>query len=76
MDSWVFEGFMLADEPFAEFLRIFENCVQDNKNLNGKLISSLKPPTTFMKDLMKVTSRPFFILDFNLLNYKIKEIYI
>ena len=43
---WVFESFILADEPFAKALRIFEICVLVNNNLWGKLFSSLESPTT------------------------------
>ena len=33
LDNWVFENFILVDEPFAIALRIFETCVSVNKNL-------------------------------------------
>ena len=33
---------MLADEPFAKALRIFETCVSLNDNLCGKSVSSLE----------------------------------
>ena len=38
LDSWVFENFILTDEPFAKDLRIFETCVSVNNNLWGKLV--------------------------------------
>ena len=41
LDSWVFENFILADEPFAKVLPILETCVLVNNDLRGKLISSL-----------------------------------
>ena len=36
LDNWVFENFILADEPFAKALRIFETKVSVNSNLYGK----------------------------------------
>ena len=33
LDSWVFENFILADEPFAKPLEFFETCVLVNNNL-------------------------------------------
>ena len=27
LDNWVFENFILADEPFSKVLQIFETCV-------------------------------------------------
>ena len=65
LDNWVFENFILADEPFAKALRIFEICVLVNNNLWGKLFSSLESPTIF-DERFKVTSVPFFIAYFNL----------
>ena len=38
---------ILADEPFAKALRIFKTCVSFNKNLCGKLVSSLEFPIKF-----------------------------
>ena len=38
---------MLADEPFAKALRIFETFILVNNNLWGKLASSLVSTTTF-----------------------------
>ena len=38
LDNWVFENFILADEPFAKALQIFETCVSVNNNLCGKLV--------------------------------------
>ena len=65
--NWVFENFMLTDEPFENALRSFETCVLVNNNLCGKLISSLESPTTF-DGRCKVTLVSFFIADFNLLS--------
>ena len=59
--NWVFDNFILTDEPFAKSF---------NKNLCGKLFSSLESPITF-EEIFKVTSVPFFIPDFNLLSYKL-----
>ena len=38
---------MLADEPFAKALRIFETFILVNNNLWGKLASSLVSTTRF-----------------------------
>ena len=38
LDNCVFENFVLADEPFAKALRIFETCVLLNNNLCEKLV--------------------------------------
>ena len=35
---------LLADEPFAKVLHIFEKCVSVNNSSCGKLVSSLKFP--------------------------------
>ena len=43
----VFENFILANELFHKALRIFETCILVNKNLYGKLVSSLKSPIKF-----------------------------
>ena len=37
----VIENFILADEPFAKALQIFETCVSVNNNLCRKLFSSI-----------------------------------
>ena len=63
--NWFFDYFILADELFAKTLRNFETCVLVNKNLWGKLFSSLESPTTF-DEIFRVTSVPSFIRDFNL----------
>ena len=36
-DRWVFNNFILADEPFAKDLWNLETCVSDNNNFGGKL---------------------------------------
>ena len=41
LDNWVFENFILADEPFAKALQILETCVSVNNNLYEKLNLSL-----------------------------------
>ena len=64
LDNWFFKNFILADEPFAKTLRIFETCVSVNNNLCGKLVSSLELPIKF-DERFKVTSVPFLIPDFN-----------
>ena len=45
--NWVFDIFILADEPFAKALRSFETCVLVKNYSCGKLFSSLKSPRTF-----------------------------
>ena len=57
---------MLADEPFAKALQIFQTCESVNNSLYGKLVSSLEFPIKF-DEKFKVTSVPFFTPDFNLL---------
>ena len=61
LDNWVFENFILADEPFAEILQIFETFVLANDKLYGKLVSPLEFP-------IKFTSVPCLIPDSNVLN--------
>ena len=63
----MFENFILADEPFAKALRIFQTCVSVSNILCGQLVLSLEFPIRF-DERFKVTSAPFFIPDFNLLN--------
>ena len=72
LDSWVYEIFLLADEPFAKALRILETCVSVNNNLCEKL-SSLESPTTF-DESFQVTWVPFFILDFNSLSCELDKL--
>ena len=79
LDSLVFDNFILADELYAKALRRLETCVSVNKNLCGRLASSLESPITFDKRF-KVTLVPSFILDFNLLScnvlsFAFKELY-
>ena len=61
----VFDNITLAEWPFAKVLKGFESYVLVNKNLCGKLFSSLEPQKTF-NEIFKVTSAPFFIANFNL----------
>ena len=70
LDKWVFENFILADERFAKALRIFETFVSVNNSLLEKLVSSLEFPVKF-DERFKVTSVPFFILDFNILSWEL-----
>ena len=75
----VFENFILADEPFAKALQIFETCVSVNNILCRKLFSSSEFPIKF-DERIRVTSVTFFISDFNLLsceldNFKFKGLY-
>ena len=50
-DNWVFENFILADEPFVKALRIFETCISINNNLCAKLVATLDFQSNLMKDL-------------------------
>ena len=63
LGNWVFENFMLADEPFAKALQIFGTCVSVNNNLCGKLVLSLKFLIKF-DERFKITSVPFFYCRF------------
>ena len=47
LDIEVFENFVLADEPFAKGLRIFETCVSVDNNLCENLVLSLEFPIRF-----------------------------
>ena len=49
--NWVFDNFILSDEPFVKVLRSFETCALVNSNLCGKLFSSLDR----QKHLMKIS---------------------
>ena len=64
--NWVFDNFILAQEPFAKVLQSLKTCVLGNDNLCAKLVSTLESLTTPDKGF-KVTSVPFFISNFNLL---------
>ena len=70
LDNWIFEDFILANEPFTKALQIFETCVLVNNNLCGKLVSSLEFRIKF-DERFKVTSVPLLISDFNLLSCKL-----
>ena len=65
--------FILADGPNAKSLRIFQTCVVGNKNLCGKLASSLELPIKF-DERLEVTSVLYFIADLNLLSCEIDAI--
>ena len=49
LDNWVFENFILANEPFAKALQIFETWVAINNNSCGNIDSLLEIPITFDK---------------------------
>ena len=53
------ENFILADEPCAKTLQIFETFISVNDNLYGKLVSSLEVPIKF-DERLKVTLDSFF----------------
>ena len=59
LDNSIFKNFILRDEQFANALRIFETYISFNKNLSGKLVSSLEFPIKF-DERIKVTWVPFF----------------
>ena len=63
----VFDNFILAEQLFAKTLRCFETCALVNNNLRRELFSALESPAT-VDEILKVTSVPFFIPDFNLLS--------
>ena len=44
--NWVFDNFILAEEPFAKVLQSFRTCILLNSSLCGKLVSWLESPTT------------------------------
>ena len=71
-DSWIFEKFILADEPFARALRVFETCVLINTNLSEKLVSMLKLPTTF-DESFRVTSVQLLYHWFSLIKLRIRQ---
>ena len=64
LDDWVFEDFVLADEPFAKAFPIFETCLSVNNSLCGKLVSSLEIPIK-LDERFNVILTPFFITDYN-----------
>ena len=68
--NWVFDNSILTEELFAKALKSFETCELVNNNLCEWLFSSLESTATF-DEHFKVTSVPFFIPDFNLLNCKL-----
>ena len=55
---------MLANERLAKASQSFENCVLVNKNLCGKLVSSLESPTIFDETfkVFPVPFRQFYVL--------------
>ena len=46
LHNWVFDNFILADEPFAKALQSLEK-PSVNNNLFGTLVSSLESPIAF-----------------------------
>ena len=59
-NNWVFENFILPDEPFAKVLGILETCVSVKNNLCEKFVLSLESPTTF-DERFQVTWAAFFL---------------
>ena len=70
LDKWVFENFILADEPSIKTLQIFETYVSSNNMLYGELVSSLEF-LVYLIGRFKDTSNPFFIPDINLWSYEL-----
>ena len=68
--NWLFDNYQLAQELFAKSLQSLQTCQLVNNNLCGRLFSWLESPAKFYESL-KVTSVPLFILDFNLLSWKL-----
>ena len=56
--NWVFDNFILAEEPFPKALQSLETCVLVNNNLYGKLFSPLESPATF-KEILKLLQYHF-----------------
>ena len=50
-DNWVFENFILVNEPFSKALLVLKTCALINKNLWGKLVSSIIHQPQLMKGL-------------------------
>ena len=73
LGNWVFENFVLDDERFAKSLQIFQTYVLVDKNLRGKLVSSLEFPVTF-DERFQFTSISFLIPDFNLLSCELDNV--
>ena len=63
---------MLADEQFSKAIRRLTTYVKVNKNLRGNLVSSLESQVT-SDEKFKVTSVPFSIPDFILLNCELEN---
>ena len=68
-DGWVFEKFILADEPFARALQSLKTCVTVNDSLLWKLFPSSESTVTFY-ELFKVNSVPPFFPNFNFLSWQ------
>ena len=61
---------ILADKLFAKVLRSLQTCALVNNSLLVKLVSSSELPI-MLDERFKVTSVPFSISHFNLLNYEL-----
>ena len=64
--------FIIDKLLFANALQNLETCLSVNNKLSAKLASSLKSPIPY-DEIFKVTSIPFFIPDFNLLNFELDK---
>ena len=65
LENWVFENFILGDEPFAKALQIFLTRALVHDNLCQKFVSSLEFSIKF-DERFKVASVPFL---FQILTY-------
>ena len=59
--NWIFDDFIIVEEPFAKPLRSLETFVLVNNNLCRKLYSLLELPITF-DERFKLTSVPFLFM--------------
>ena len=69
--NWVFDSFILADEPFEKAFRSLKIYALVNNNLWAKLFSSLESLIIF-DERFKVTLVPFFIAAFIFIKLRIR----
>ena len=66
---------LLPEKVFAKALGSFETCMLVSNKICGNLFSLLESPTTFSESF-KITCVLFFILDFNLIRFSIRQCYV
>ena len=66
LSNWVFDNFLLAEEPFAKVFRSFETCVLVNNNLCGK-----PNHYNYQKHLMKVLKLLQYHILFQIVSYQV-----